>query len=157
MLNSVRTERIETGSLDAAAMKEIVSELARVKSRQDLEAAMRIYHPEGELLSPPMGGYSRGSAELRATLERFFRFAPDYNVQLDGLAADGDTLCGWGKIGFTPAFTFRGDQPNGARIETEVFILFRFKDRKIVWESFNFDLADLARQSGVPPEAYQRT
>ncbi|UFW46478.1 MULTISPECIES: nuclear transport factor 2 family protein [Bradyrhizobium] len=138
-------------------MKEIVFELARVKSRQDVEAALAIYHPDGVLLAPPMNARSEGSAQLRKGLERFFQLAPDYAVQLDGLSADGDTLCGWGKIAFTPAFTFRGDKPNGSRIETPAFILFRFRDCKIIWESFHFDLADVARQAGVPAEAYHRT
>ncbi|GEC57151.1 putative ester cyclase [Bradyrhizobium japonicum] len=138
-------------------MKRIVSELARVKSEQDIEAALAIYHPEGILQSPPMGARSRGADELRRSLEIFFKFAPDYSVQLTGQAADGDTLCSWGTISFTPAYTFRGEKPNGARVTTPVFILFRFKDRKIVWESFHFDLADVAHQASVPAEAYRRS
>ncbi|MBO4220855.1 steroid delta-isomerase [Bradyrhizobium neotropicale] len=137
-------------------MKRIVSELAAVKSKQDIEAALAIYHPEGVLQSPPMGARSQGADELRRGLEIFFKFAPDYSVQLTGQAADGDTLCSWGTISFTPAYTFRGAKPNGARVTTPVFILFRFKDRKIVWESFHFDLADVAHQAGVPAEAYRR-
>ncbi|WP_247497320.1 nuclear transport factor 2 family protein [Bradyrhizobium sp. 149] len=153
-----------TGRLDGSAdilttaeMKQIVSELARVKSEQDIEAALAIYHPEGVLQSPPMGARSQGADELRRGLEIFFRFAPDYSVQLTGQAADGDTLCSWGTISFTPAYSFHGAKPNGARVTTPVFILFRFKDRKIVWESFHFDLADVAHQAGVPAEAYRRS
>ncbi|MFB6451273.1 ester cyclase [Bradyrhizobium tunisiense] len=151
------TGRLDGGAiLGAAEMKQIVSELARVKSEQDIEAALAIYHPEGVLQSPPMGARSQGADELRRGLEIFFKFAPDYSVQLTGQAADGDTLCSWGTISFTPAYTFRGDKPNAACVTTPVFILFRFKDRKIVWESFHFDLADVARQAGVPAESYRR-
>ena len=138
-------------------MKQIVSELARVKSQQDVEAALAIYHLDGTLLSPPMGACSNGAAELRRGLEIFFKFAPDYTVELEGQAADGGTLCSWGTISFTPTYSFRGDKPNGARVTTPVFILFRFKDRRIIWEAFHFDLADVARQAEVPAEAYRRS
>ncbi|MER7755489.1 hypothetical protein [Kitasatospora sp. NPDC097643] len=29
------------------------------------------------------------------------------------------------------------------------FILFRFRERQVLWESFHFDVAALARQCGV--------
>lgn len=153
---STDRRRRDADILSAAEMKQIVSELARVKSEQDIEAALAIYHPEGILQSPPMGARSHGADELRRGLEIFFKFAPDYSVELTGQAADGDTLCSWGTISFTPAYTFREAKPNGARVTTPVFILFRFKDRKIAWESFHFDLADVAHQAGVPAEAYRR-
>lgn len=143
-------------SLALEGMAAIVGELARVKSRQDVEAALAIYHPDGVLLSPPLGARSEGSEQLRKGLETFFRFAPDYSVTLSGQAADNDTLCAWGEISFTPAYTFRGEILGNVRATTPVFILFRFRDRKIVWESFHFDLADVARQVGVPAEAFQR-
>src|SRR4051794_40635059 len=94
------TNRHDGGSdiLSAAEMKQIVSELARVKSEQDIEAALAIYHPEGVLQSPPMGARSHGADELRRGLEIFFKFAPDYSVQLTGQAADRETLCSWGTI-----------------------------------------------------------
>lgn len=40
----------------------------------------------------------------------------------------------------TPASTFRGDVLDNARATTPALI--RFRDRKVVWESFHFDLAD---------------
>ena len=151
-MNAIDTR---TDPLPLERMKAIVSELAAVKSRQDLEAALQIYHPEAVLLSPPVSSRAQGRGELRNNLATFFRFAPDYAVDLHGQAADGDTLCSWGEIRFTPAYSFRGDQPNGKQIRTPVFILFRFRDDKVAWESFHFDLADVARQVGLPAEAFQ--
>jgi predicted ester cyclase len=146
-----------TGSSTSAdEMKAIVSELARVKSNQDNEAALSIYPPDAVLLSPTKAARSEGTKALRKALEAFFQFAPDYNVDLSGFAAAGDTLCGWGEIRFTPAHTFRGDVPNGARVVTPAFILVRCQDGEVIWESFHFDLADVARQVGVPAEAFQR-
>lgn len=142
--------------LDSAEMKAIVAELARVKSRQDSEAAMRIYHPEGVLAAPPLGSVAEGADALRRSVETFFKFAPDYAVDLTGQAADGETLCAWGEIRFTPAYSFNGDTPNGKQVRTPVFILFRFRDRRVVWESFHFDIADVARQAGLRAEAFAR-
>jgi predicted ester cyclase len=137
-------------------MKSIVNELARVKGEQNIEAALAIYHHEGELLSPSMGSTSKGADEIRKSLEVFFRFAPDYLPDLSGMAVDDDTLCAWGNISFTPTYTPRGDKPNGSRVTTPVFILFRFRDDRVAWESFHFDVADVARQAGVPAEAFRR-
>lgn len=136
--------------------RQLVARLAAVKSRGDIAAALELYHPEAELLCPPWGSASRGRTEIRKGLEAFYRLVPDYGVTLERCATAGDTLCAWGRIAMTLTATFRGDRPNGHRVSTPVFILFRFRDRRIAWESFHFDLADVARQSGVPAEAFGR-
>ncbi|WP_083742083.1 ester cyclase [Bradyrhizobium mercantei] len=143
--------------LSIAEMKELVSELARAKSRQDVGAILGIYHPDGVLEAPPMGSRYCGADSLRRAMENFFKFAPDYSVVLEGQAVDGDTLCSWGKISFTPQHSFGTETPNGERVTTTVFILFRFSDNRIVWESFHFDIADAARQTGVSASAYRRS
>jgi predicted ester cyclase len=135
-------------------MCRLVTKLAEVKSRQDVQAALDIYHPDGVLEAPPFNSRQEGEEQLRAGLDGFFKFAPDYSVDLNGLAADGDTLCGWGTVRMTPSFSFNGATPNGKRVETPVFILFRFRDRRVIWESFNFDMADVARQVGLTPDAF---
>lgn len=144
-----------TSEPSAARMKEIVTELAAVKSRQDIDAALRIYHPDAELLSPPMGTRYQGEQALREGLVRFFRFAPDYQVRVASMAVEGDTLCAWGEIAFSPTYSRRGRLEHIRMIRTPVFILFRFCDEQVIWESFHFDLADLARQAGVPAEWFQ--
>jgi predicted ester cyclase len=128
----------------------LVTRLADVKSRQLVDDALEIYHPDGVLLCPPFRSRAQGTAELRRSLTAFFALMPDYAVTLSGYGMDGTTLCAWGTIAMTLARTFTGEAPNGQRVETPVFILFRFRDGKIAWESFHFDLADVARQSGVP-------
>lgn len=128
----------------------IVEQLADVKSRQLVDDALGIYHPDGVLLCPPFGSRAQGAAELHRSLTVFFAMMPDYSVTLTGYGMDGTTLCAWGTIAMTLAQTFTGEPPNGQRVETPVFILFRFRDGKVAWESFHFDLADVARQSGVP-------
>ncbi|WP_161813780.1 ester cyclase [Steroidobacter agaridevorans] len=136
--------------------KALVAKLAEVKSRRDIESALSIYHEDATLLCPPFGSSSRGREQLRRGLEAFYALVPDYGVTLTDYAASDETLCAWGTISFTPTKTFRGDPLNGRRVATPVFILFRFRDNRIVWESFHFDLGDVARQSGVSSAAFDR-
>ncbi|QKW05416.1 nuclear transport factor 2 family protein [Streptomyces sp. NA04227] len=127
---------------------EIVARLAEAKCRQDVAASRAVYHRDAVLESPPLGSRSAGP-EIDSALQSWFAFAPDYRVRLDGHGLDDGTLCCWGEISFTPAFTASGAEPNGARVEVPVFILFRFADGQVAWESFHFDVAGVARQCGV--------
>jgi predicted ester cyclase len=133
----------------------IVERLAAAKSRQLVDEALTLYHPEGVLLCPPFRSRAVGEAEIRRSLETFFDLLPDYVVELDGYGMDGEQLAAWGTIHMTLARTFDGAPPNGRRVTTPVFILFAFRDDRVVWESFHFDLADVARQSGVPVDALE--
>lgn len=137
---------------DTAEAVGIVARLAEAKSRQDAAAAMRVYHPDGVLESPSLGTRYEG-AEIAGALAGWFAFAPDYRVRVDGHGADGPTLCCWGEISFTPAFTVGGAVPNGRTATVPVFMLFRFLDGQVVWESFHFDVAGVARQCGVEASA----
>lgn len=141
--------------VDAAQAADIVEKLAQAKSRQDVAAAMAIYHPDGVLESPCLGTRYVGP-DVEGAIAGWFAFAPDYEVQLDGHGIDKGTLCSWGRASFTPAFTANGAIPNGQRVSTPVFILFQFKDSRICWESFHFDVAAVARQCGVHPSALVR-
>jgi predicted ester cyclase len=134
-----------SAATEAAA---IVRRLAQAKSRHDVTTAMAIYHPEVVLESPPLGTRYAGD-EVRGAVEGWFAFAPDYEVRVDGHGLDGETLCCWGEVSLTPAFTWGGAMPNGKRATVPVFMLFRFRDGRIVYESFHFDVAGVARQCGV--------
>lgn len=142
-------------ALDAKEAVEIVERLAQAKVRQDVAATMAMYHPDGVFGSPPLGDRYVG-AEIEGAITGRFAFAPDYEVRLDGHGLDGETLCCWGEIAFTPAFTFGGAVPNGNRVSVPVFILCRFRDGRVSWESFHFDVAGVARQCGVDATALVR-
>jgi ketosteroid isomerase-like protein len=139
---------------DVSAFAEIVDALAKAKSRQDIGAAMAVYHPQCVLEAPPFGSRHEGSERIRAALEGFFSRFPDYEVTLEGQAIAGETFVSWGLIHVTLTGQSAGQTANGKRATVPVFILFRFRDSRVVWESFNFDLASLCRQSGVTLEAF---
>lgn len=130
--------------------------LAGAKSRQDLSAAMRLFHQDMVLETPAFGTVARGLADNEKALTRFFASFPDYNVALHGHADNGDTLICWG----TAQMTMTGDRfgvvPNGRRAELPVFIQFSFKDGLIAGERFFFDLSALCAQSGVSTDAVRR-
>jgi predicted ester cyclase len=142
--------------MDSNRMLELAQGLAVAKSRQDLPAAMKLFDSEMLLESPAFGTKAKGLEKNEATLARFFKSFPDYNVVLDGHASNGETLICWG----TARMTMTGDRfgvvPNGRRAELPVFIQFSFKNDRIAGERFFFDLSELCAQSGVSTDRVRR-
>lgn len=136
-------------------MFQLVQSLAAAKSRQNVPEAMKLFDPEILLVSN-FGSQAKGLAENEATLTRFFKTFPDYNVMLDGHASDGTTLTCWGSVQMTMTGDRFGVTPNGRRAELPVFIQFTFKNGKIASERFAFDLSELCAQSGVSTDAVRQ-
>ncbi len=139
--------------MDADRMFELAQALAVAKSLQDLPAAMQLFDPEILLESPAFGTYAKGLAENEAALARFFKSFPDYEVELQGHAANGETLVCWGMARMTMTGGRFGVVPNGRRAELPIFIQFAFKNDRIAGERFFFDLSALCAQSGVSTDA----
>lgn len=134
----------------------LASALAVAKSRQDVPAALKLLHPAMLLETPAFGTQARGLAENEQALTRFFDTFPDYEVALDGHAANAESLVCWGTVRMTMTGERFGVRPNGRRALLPVFIRFTFADNLIASEYFFFDLAALAAQSGVSTDAMQR-
>ena len=137
-------------------MFELAQALAVAKSRQDVPAALKVLHPEMLLETPAFGTSARGLAENEKVLSRFFASFPDYNVVLEGHAANDDALLCWGRVQMTMTGDRFGVAPNGKRADLPVFIQFGFKDDLIAHERFFFDLSELCAQSGVSTDAVRR-
>ena len=137
-------------------MFELAQALAVAKSRQDVPAALKILHPEMLLETPAFGTSARGPAENEKVLSRFFASFPDYNVVLEGHAANDDALLCWGRVQMTMTGDRFGVAPNGKRANLPIFIQFGFKDDLIAQERFFFDLSELCAQSGVSTDAVRR-
>lgn len=137
-------------------MFELAQALAVAKSRQDVPAALKLLHNDMLLETPAFGTAARGHAENEKVLTRFFESFPDYNVVLQGRAANDDTLVCWGTVQMTMTGDRFGVQPNGRRAELPVFIQFVFKDDLIAGERFFFDLSALCAQSGVSTDAVRQ-
>ncbi|MGI5348061.1 nuclear transport factor 2 family protein [Streptomyces sp. CA-250714] len=138
-------------------MVELAHALAVAKSRQDIPAALRLFHPEMVLDTPAFGTTARGRAENERALRRFFAAFPDYEITLDGHASNADTLVCWGTARLTMTGDRFGVRPGGTRAELPVFIRFTFRDDLIASEQFFFDLATLCDGSGVSTDAVRGT
>ncbi len=139
--------------MDGLRMAELANALAEAKSRQDVPAAMRLFHPDILLETPAFGTSARGLAENERALNRFFTSFPDYHVDLHGQANTADTLVCWGTARMTMTGDRFGVTPGGRRAELPVFIRFAFADDLISGERFHFDLSALCAQSGVSTDA----
>ncbi len=142
--------------MNSDRMFALAQALAVAKSRQDVPAAMKLFHQDVLLETPALGTMARGRAENERVLTRFFTSFPDYNVVLQGHAGNDDTLICWGTVQMTMTGDRFGVVPNGRRAELPVFIQFAFKDDLIAGERFFFDLSELCAQSGVSTDAVRR-
>jgi predicted ester cyclase len=142
--------------MDGNRMFELAQGLAAAKSRQDVAAALKLLDKDMVLEAPAFGTRSRGLAENEAALARFFRNFPDYSVELEDHASNGETLVCWGTVRMTMTGDRFGVVPNGRRAQLPVFIQFEFKNNLIARELFFFDLSALCGQSGVSTDAVRR-
>ena len=142
--------------MNSKRMFELAQALAVAKSRQDVPAAMKLFHRDMLLESPAFGTMARGLAENEKVLTSFFTSFPDYNVVLQGHASNDDALICWGTVRMTMTGGRFGVLPNGRPAELPVFIQFCFKDDLIAGERFFFDLSALCAQSGVSTDAVRR-
>ena len=142
--------------MNSHRMLELARALAIAKSRQDVPAAMKLFHQDMLLENPAFGTTARGLAANEKALTSFFTSFPDYNVVLQGHAGNDDTLMCWGTVRMTMTGDRFGVVPNGRPAELPVFIQFVFKDDLIAGERFFFDLSALCAQSGVSTDAVRR-
>jgi predicted ester cyclase len=142
--------------MDKDRMFALAQGLALAKSRQDVPAALTFMHPQMRLETPAFDACVQGLAANEAVLTRFFASFPDYDVALEGHAANDDALICWGVVRMTMTGERFGAAPNGRRAELPVFIHFTFKDGLIASERFFFDLSSLCAQSGVSTDAVRQ-
>ncbi|MBF6177748.1 nuclear transport factor 2 family protein [Nocardia otitidiscaviarum] len=135
--------------MDSGRMFALVQELAAVKSRADVTAALRLMCDDMVLETPAFGAVVHGRTANESALRWFFATFPDYHVEMAGHLADSACLVAWGTARMTLTDNGLGIVPNGRRAEIPVFLRFTFADDLIASEYFFFDLAQLCAQSGV--------
>jgi len=131
-----------------AKMLSLVNELAKVKSEQNILAALAIYHPEIELVSPSFNAHAKGSEEVELQLNVFFSLFPDYEVSLEHHAINGNVMLATGQAWVTLKIPDK-DCP---RIQLPVFIEFHFHEDRISKEVFYLDAGMVCKKSEVTPE-----
>lgn len=131
-----------------AEMLALASELAGVKSRQDIAAALAIYHPDIELVSPSFESISQGAAEVQRSLQVFFTLFPDYRVSLVEHACKGAMMLATGQVSVTPQIPGH----SCPRVTVPVFLELHFEDKRIVKETFFLDAGLVCKRAGITPE-----
>ncbi len=134
-------------------MKALVNELARVKSEQNVLAALEIYHPEVELISPSFEAAAVGCEEVEKQLGLFFLLFPDYQVTLEDYAINGLLMLA------TATVTLSVHIPGKTtpKITIPVFLEFHFSDNRISKEVFHMDAGLICRRSGISEDEFQET
>ena len=131
-----------------AEMLAVSSRLASVKSQQDIAAALAIYHPDIELISPSFDSVSRGEAEAEKNLHVFFALFPDYQVALSEYACKDAMMLATGTVSVTPQIP---DHPC-PRVTVPVFLELHFEGELIVKETFFLDAGLICKRAGITPE-----
>ncbi len=126
-------------------MHALASELARVKSEQNIAAALAIYHPDIELQVPSIELVHRGTAAVERGLQIFFVLFPDYQIGLHKVAYQGATLLATGQVSLTPCVPAH----TCPRISMPVFLELEFRDARIHRETFFLDVGLLCRRAGI--------
>ena len=123
-------------------------ELARVKSEQNIPAALAIYHPDIELDSPSFASVSRGSAQVEKNLHIFFGLFPDSRVTLKQHAINGTVMLASGEVQITPHILHHPCP----QISVPVFLELHFKEQRIHKETFFLDMGLICQKAGILPE-----
>ncbi len=131
--------------INESKMSSLVSDLARVKSGQNVVAALDIYHPDIEMLSPSFNAVATGSEQVAQQLKVFFSLFPDYEVAIEQQAISGNVLLATGQVYITPNIPGK----TCPRIKLPVFIEFHFRDNKISKEVFYLDAGLVCKKAGI--------
>jgi limonene-1,2-epoxide hydrolase len=124
----------------------VVREFERAFNRQDVEALVACFTPDGSYHDTFFGGHS-GPAGLRAMFERMFREGRDYRWTMETVVeTDAAAASEWAfSYTVTEAVRFRG------------MSLFEKRDGRIVAYRESFDLGAALLQLGFSPEATAKT
>jgi len=143
--------------IDAGLKTALVRCYGLAKSRQDVEAALAICHPDFSIETVSFGVASADRADTAAQLGVFFTAFPDYGVTLAGLACGTGSATCWGTARMTFAGGFLGLAPTGRTATLPFFCVFDFQDGLLRRERFFFDCATLCEQIGLPIAALSET
>ncbi len=131
--------------MNESKMLSLVGDLARVKSEQNIEAALGIYHPDIELLSPSFNALAMGGEQVAQQLKVFFSLFPDYEVAIEQQAINENVLLATGQVWITPNIQGK----TCPRIQLPVFIEFHFRDNKVSKEVFYLDAGMVCKKAGI--------
>lgn len=93
--------------MNTSLMRKLVNDLANHKSKQDIQGALEVYHPQAELVTTGFNTKAQGTLEIEQQLSVFFKVFPDYQVLLTQIACNDHALLATGDIYVTPTYITR--------------------------------------------------
>src|SRR3954469_7739363 len=96
---------------------------------------------------------ARGTDEIIAVFEDAFAAMPDFRIEIQALAEQGDhVFVRWHMTGTHTGAPWEGVVPSGKRIELDGIDNFTFRDGRLVSNFVVYDQVQFARQVGLMPE-----
>jgi steroid delta-isomerase-like uncharacterized protein len=135
-------------------IENVLQAYAQAKNEHDVDRILALCHEECSYETAGLGLRIDGKEDLRVFYEALFSALPDYYGEFDGTAFSDDTAVVWGRFGGTTAGSFLGLAAGpGLRIEIPVVFVCHFRDGLLASDVGYFNVAALAEQAGVSPQA----
>ena len=132
----------------------VVREFERAFNRQDVEALVACFTPDGTYHDTFFGGHA-GSAALRAMFERMFREGRDYRWTMESVVeTDAAAASEWT---FSYVVTDAIPRSAGRPVRFRGMSLFEKRDGRIAAYRESFDMGAALLQLGFSPEATAKT
>jgi steroid delta-isomerase-like uncharacterized protein len=140
-----------TAETEARSLTDIAREIFETVLNQRDADALRPYWADDLIEELPTGTY-RGPDEMARYFAEVFAALPDFHVEPERIAADGETVFVKWRIGGTfNGAPWQGIEPTGDRIELHGIDCFTFHDGRIVHNAVAFDQMSFGRQIGMLP------
>jgi ketosteroid isomerase-like protein len=131
-----------TGEQPAA----VVAAYAEAKSRADVEEALRHCADDVIVQTVPFQVVVTGKAANRLSFTGFFSVFPDYAVDLEATAGQGELLTGWGTLRASMQGPLGRVEATRRRFELPFACVWRVADGLLAHERFFFDLHQMCEQ-----------
>jgi steroid delta-isomerase-like uncharacterized protein len=143
------TTHADTASRTA---EQIARRLFDLLNRRDLDGVAELQHPdiyEDFLVLRPLSG----RAEVRKFFEGLMTAFPDFQLEIEKLTCEGDTVVvQWVSRGTFSGGSFEGIEPNGKRVVVRGVDVMRCEAGLLRHNTVYYDGMSFARQVGLLPE-----
>jgi len=136
--------------IQEATLRSSARGYAAAKSQQDVEGALAGCAADFAIDTIPFGFDTGDRAATAPQLALFFQAFPDYRVETEGMAVDGEQVAWWGSFTVTSGGPLLGIGPTGRSTTLPACSVFEFRGHELVKERFHFDLAQLCDGLGLP-------
>lgn len=122
----------------------VVTTFVERSNRQDVEACVALYHPDGDLQDPLFPEPVKADSNtVREALEYFFKAFPDATFSVHDMIVDGDKVAVEWTLSATHRGEYLGVQPSGKGFQVRNVAIFRVANGQFVRDFSLFDATGL--------------